>query len=122
MLPVQLDGTLEWPKEPRPISRVYTVRRWDEQAGELDIDFVKHGTGVATVWAYRCQEGDTVHVAGPASSMAPPSADWLLVVGDDTALPAIARLLDDLRPALAPRCSSRSRVRITGSRSQIRRA
>lgn len=96
VLPIQQDGTVELPKDPRPISKVYTVRRWDPESGELDVDFVKHGTGVATVWAYRTKPGDRIHIAGPAASMALPRADWLLVVGDDTAVPAIARLLEQL--------------------------
>lgn len=96
VLPVQEDGNLEWPRDPRPIFKAYTVRRWDPPSGELDVDFVKHGTGVATVWAYRAQPGDRVHVAGPAASQELPRADWLLVVGDDTAVPAIARLLEEL--------------------------
>ncbi|MGO1665169.1 SIP domain-containing protein [Candidatus Corynebacterium faecigallinarum] len=96
VLPVQDEGHLDWPKDPRALSRVYTVRRWNPETGELDVDFIKHGTGIATSWAYRAQPGDRVHVAGPAASLALPDADWLLVAGDDTALPAIARLLEEL--------------------------
>ena len=97
VLPVQKDGTVEFGKDPRPLSKNYTVRRWDAGSAELDVDFVKHGTGVATTWAYRCNVGDTVHIAGPIRSAALPTGiDWLLVVGDDTAVPAIARLLEEL--------------------------
>lgn len=42
VLPVQDEAHLDWPKDPRALSRVYTVRRWDHTAQELDIDFVKH--------------------------------------------------------------------------------
>lgn len=96
VLPVQKEKGLDLPRDPRPLSRVYTVRRWDPASGELDVDFVKHGIGVGTTWAYRTQPGDHVHFFGPATSSGLPEADWLLVAGDDTAIPAIARLLDEL--------------------------
>ncbi len=97
VLPVQKQKGLDLPRIPRPLSRAYSVRRWDPEAGELDVDFVKHGIGVGTTWAYRAQPGDRIHFYGPSASRAlPHDADWLLVAGDDTAIPAIARLLDDL--------------------------
>lgn len=100
VLPVQGEAKLIVPKDPRPLSRAYTVRRWDPEAGELDVDFVKHGVGAGTTWAYRTQPGDRIHLSGPSTSKTfPTGADWLLVAGDDTALPAIGRLLDELPPA-----------------------
>lgn len=97
VLPVQQETGLDMPKDPRPLSRTYTVRRWDAEAGELEVDFVKHGIGVGTTWAYRAQPGDRIHFYGPSSSKTfPVDADWLLVAGDDTAIPAVARLLDEL--------------------------
>lgn len=96
VLPTQAEGHLDWPKEPRPLNKVYTVRRWDAEAGELDVDFVKHGVGVATTWAYRATPGERIHFFGPSASSGLPDADWLLVAGDDTAIPAIARLLEEL--------------------------
>ncbi|WP_062437947.1 siderophore-interacting protein [Herbidospora daliensis] len=99
VLPVQGAAKLIVPKDPRPLSRAYTVRRWDPEAGELDVDFVKHGVGAGTTWAYRAQPGDLIHLSGPSTSKDfPAGADWLLVAGDDTALPAIGRLLDELPP------------------------
>lgn len=100
VLPVQKENRLDLPRNPRPLSREYTVRRWDAEAGELDVDFVQHGIGVGTTWAYRAQAGDRIHFYGPSSSRAlPEDADWLLVAGDDTTIPAIARLLDELPDA-----------------------
>ncbi|MDQ7909529.1 siderophore-interacting protein [Phytohabitans sp. ZYX-F-186] len=97
VLPVQKERGLDLPRDPRPLSRIYTVRRWEPKTGELDIDFVKHGIGVGTTWAYRAQVGDRIHFFGPGSSRAlPQDADWLLVAGDDTTVPAIARLLEEL--------------------------
>ncbi|WP_394618757.1 SIP domain-containing protein [Lentzea sp. JNUCC 0626] len=97
VLPVYRDGKFRWPADPPALWRVYTVRRYDAQAGELDIDFVKHGVGVATTWAYRAKAGDRLHVGGPsASSGLPEGYDRFLVIGDDTAIPAIDRLLREL--------------------------
>lgn len=97
VLPYMQDGKVVIPKDPRPLSKVYTVRRWDSAAREVDIEFVKHGVGIATTWAYRAQVGQRIHVVGPSSSMGLPNGyDRLLVAGDETALPAMARLLEDL--------------------------
>ena len=96
VLPTQEPGHVDWPKSPRALSKVYTVRRWNADAKELTLDFVKHGTGVATTWAYRASIGDRVHLVSPPASGAAPAADWLLVAGDDTAIPAIDRLLEEL--------------------------
>lgn len=97
VLPVQGEAKLIVPKDPRPLSRAYTIRRWDPEAGELDVDFVEHGVGVGTTWADRTRPGDRIHLSGPRTSKAfPTGADWWLVAGDDTALPAIGRLLDEL--------------------------
>jgi NADPH-dependent ferric siderophore reductase len=97
VLPVQKAKGVDLPKDPRPLSRAYTVRRWDPEAGEMDVDFVSHGIGVGTTWAYRARPGDRIHFYGPSASRAlPHDADWFLVAGDDTAIPAIARLLDEL--------------------------
>jgi NADPH-dependent ferric siderophore reductase len=97
VLPVQTEKGVDLPRDPRPLSRIYTVRRWAPEARELDIDVLKHGIGVGTTWAYRAQVGDRIHFFGPSASRAlPDDADWLLVAGDDSTIPAIARLLDEL--------------------------
>ncbi|GAA2274551.1 hypothetical protein GCM10009853_030670 [Glycomyces scopariae] len=97
VLPVQRATGVDLPRDPRPLTRAYTVRRWDGAAGELDVDFVKHGIGIGTTWAYRVRPGDRIHLYGPSASRSlPEAADWLVVAGDDTAVPAIARLLDEL--------------------------
>lgn len=97
LLPVQLEGSVRPPDEGRVLSRGYTVRRWDRDAGELTVDVVIHGTGIGATWAARAVPGDRVHFFGPLLSHSTPlDADWLLVAGDETALPAIARLLEEL--------------------------
>jgi NADPH-dependent ferric siderophore reductase len=97
VLPVQKATGLDMPRDRRLLSRAYTVRRWSPETRELDIDVVTHGIGVGTTWAARARSGDRIHIYGPSTSRAlPHDAEWLLVVGDDTAMPAIARLLDGL--------------------------
>lgn len=94
--PTQADGVLSWPRDEKAIVRTYTVRRWDEAAGELDVDFVNHGVGPATSWANRVQVGERIQIAGPKmSSGHPEDADWVLIAGDETALPAIGRWLEE---------------------------
>ncbi|MDC0707450.1 siderophore-interacting protein [Stigmatella sp. ncwal1] len=83
--------------QPRPASRDYTPRRYDAAAGELDIDFVVHGSGPGTTWATHAKPGDFVGVGGPRSSMiVPQDFAWYLLAGDSTALPAIGRWLEEL--------------------------
>jgi len=88
----------ELPREQWPISRTYTVRRWDADARELTVDFVHHGDeGVAGPWAADAQPGDVLHFNGPGGGYAPSSdADWYLLAGDESALPAIAASLEQL--------------------------
>jgi NADPH-dependent ferric siderophore reductase len=75
-----------------PTRRRYTVRRWDPAARELTVDFVVHGdSGVAGPWAKSVGPGDVLVFEGPSSGYRPdPTADWHLMVGDESALPAIA--------------------------------
>ncbi|OLL73492.1 iron-chelator utilization protein [Pseudonocardia sp. Ae168_Ps1] len=97
VLPIQGEGGVTFAPGRRPLAKAYSVRRWNPETGELDVDVVRHGVGVATTWAYRAAPGDRIHLGGPSSSKAMPvGAQQLLVVGDETALPAIARLLDEL--------------------------
>lgn len=77
--------------------RNYTVRRHDPAAGELDIDVVLHQPrGPACTWAEQTPIGGRVGYAGPRIDYAPvEGADWLLLTGDETALPAIAAILEE---------------------------
>jgi NADPH-dependent ferric siderophore reductase len=77
-----------------PIHRDYTIRAWDPEARELTLDFVLHGHGVASRWARRAQAGDTLVVNGPSANwLLPEDSPRLLALGDETALPAIARII-----------------------------
>ncbi|WP_329103178.1 siderophore-interacting protein [Micromonospora sp. NBC_01699] len=86
------------PAEQWPRLRSYTVRAFDPAAAELTIDFVYHGDeGLAGPWAARARTGDPVMFLGPGGGYAPdPDADWHLLVGDESALPAIAATLERL--------------------------
>jgi NADPH-dependent ferric siderophore reductase len=80
-----------------PAMRDYTPRRYDQDTLELDIDFVLHGDGPAATWAEHAKPGQFLHIAGPRGSMIVPDIfDSYLLIGDETALPAIARRLEGL--------------------------
>jgi NADPH-dependent ferric siderophore reductase len=83
------------PREAWPRTRTYSVSAWDPAARQLTIDFVHHGdTGVAGPWAAAAQPGDWLQFAGPGGAYAPdPAADWHLMVGDASVIPAIAASL-----------------------------
>ncbi len=83
--------------QPRPPARDYTPRRYDPVAQELDIEFVLHGDGPASTWAAQAKPGQFLGVGGPRGSFVVPTEfDWHLLVGDETALPAIGRRLEEL--------------------------
>lgn len=88
----------EFPRDQWPVTRTYTVRTWDPQTRELAVDFVIHGDeGLAGPWAKRVQPGATVRFLGPGGGYAPDAeADWHLLAGDESALPAIAAALEAL--------------------------
>ncbi|GAA1858577.1 siderophore-interacting protein [Asanoa iriomotensis] len=87
------------PREQLPVVRTYTVRWVDRSAGRLAIDFVTHGdTGVAAPWAMKAVPGDRLVLSGPGGAYAPdPAVGWHVLVGDLSALPAIAAALESMR-------------------------
>lgn len=89
-----------YPAEQWPTMRTYTVRSWDEATRELAIDFVHHGDeGVAGPWAASAQPGDVLWFNGPGGAYRPDAgADWHLLVGDESALPAIGSAVEQLPP------------------------
>ena len=81
----------------RPVMRTYTPRRFDPVTRELDVDFVIHGEGPASAWAAQASVGQSLQIAGPGRSYTPdPTADWFILAGDETAIPALATLLEVL--------------------------
>ena len=80
-----------------PVMRDYTPRRFDAAARELDVEFALHGDGPAANWAGQARPGQRVTIGGPRGSfIVPLDFEWHLLVGDETALPAIARRLEEL--------------------------
>lgn len=95
------DGPVFTADKPRSPARDYTPRRYDAAAQELDIEFALHGHGPAAQWAASARPGQYLGVGGPRGSFVIDAQfDGYLLVGDDTALPAIARRLESL-PAQA---------------------
>jgi NADPH-dependent ferric siderophore reductase len=91
------DGTLDAAGAPNMLSRDFTPRRYDPAANTLEIDFALHDAGPATRWAAQAKPGGTLIVGGPRGSfIIPLTYDWHLLVGDETALPAISRRLAEL--------------------------
>ncbi|HMR30567.1 MAG TPA: siderophore-interacting protein [Geminicoccaceae bacterium] len=80
-----------------PERRDYTPRHFDPAARTLAIDFAVHDAGPATQWAIDAAPGEVLEIGGPrGSAVVSPTFDWWLLVGDETALPAIGRRIEEL--------------------------
>jgi NADPH-dependent ferric siderophore reductase len=80
-----------------PVRRDYTPRHFDAAARELTIEFALHGDGPAANWASQATPGQRATIGGPRGSfIIPLDYDWHLFIGDETALPAVARRLEEL--------------------------
>lgn len=118
-VPTELRGADNWytdwlaiPEERRGAMRTYSIRDLivDNGGTRLVVDFVLHLeeglSGPASHWADAAQPGDQVLIAAPRRGrldgggieFAPGDAQELVLVGDETAAPAIARILEDLGP------------------------
>lgn len=95
------------PQEIRPIARTYTLRRVNADAGEVEVEFVMHGTeGPASAWALNAEPGAALQMVAPNRACttssggyewAPhPDVERALVVADETALPAAKAILEQL--------------------------
>ncbi|MBV1933389.1 MAG: siderophore-interacting protein [Parvibaculaceae bacterium] len=92
---IQEDGTTKWARGKDELSnRVFTIRYIS--ATHLTFDLISHPKGEAIDWIRNVQSGDEVLVTGPGGGYFPPSDKWLLMGGDETALPALARILENL--------------------------
>jgi NADPH-dependent ferric siderophore reductase len=79
----------------RPLSRTYTPRYFDAARLELTVDFVLHGEGPASTWAAQAQVGQPMVIGGPGRAyQVDAQAQWLLLAGDESAIPAIATILE----------------------------
>ncbi|MDD1014584.1 siderophore-interacting protein [Pseudomonas rubra] len=93
--------------EQSPPMRTYTIRQLRREAREVDVEFVLHGVnGPASAWATQARVGDRLQMVAPnlAYDGDPGGYEWrppknlrnLLLIGDETALPAIAGILEQL--------------------------
>ena len=88
------DGLVAYDRN-RVIMRTYTPRAWDGDAGELTIDVFIHGEGPASAWAEQTQPGHEVAVSRPRARYdADATAPWLVLAGDESAVPAIGTILE----------------------------
>ena len=81
-----------------PVMRDFTPRHFDAAAGELWVDFFLHAAGPAATWAGRARVGQTLEIGGPRGSalIALQGIDAHVLIGDETALPAISRRVEEL--------------------------
>ncbi|MGV6874157.1 DUF2218 domain-containing protein [Pseudochelatococcus sp. B33] len=95
------DGRPRWPQgAARPAARVYTIRHIDTERGEVAIDMVLHGDpdddhAPGAGFALHARPGDIVGMTGPGGGSIGEARRYILL-GDETALPAIARLLETM--------------------------
>lgn len=94
---IDADGKPVWPEGNRPTMRDYTPLQHDAANSTLVIDFAIHKAGPATAWALNAKAGDGLGVGGPRGSfIISPEFEWHLLMGDETAVPAINRRLAEL--------------------------
>lgn len=87
------------PGQPRPTTRTYTPRLFDPVRRELVVDFVRHGEGVASEWVEQAGIGSPLLIAGPGGGQAfPEDLQHLVLLADESALPAVGTILDHLPP------------------------
>ena len=115
--PLTLDSFADLPSAKQPVVRTLTVRRADPAAREIAIDVVVHGEhGAAGLWAATAEPGQPVYLMGPSGAYAPdPAADWHLLAGDETALPAISVALE----ALPANAIGQALIEIAGPEDEI---
>ena len=95
--------------------RDYTPARFDAAAAELDIEVALHDAGPASDWAAQAFVGQWIGIAGPRGSLVTPTGfDWHWLIGDETALPAIARRLSELPAGVA----ATVRIRVSDAADQ----
>lgn len=114
-MPTPGPAGLSWPNG-RPIMRTYTPRRYDTAANTLEVQFVLHGEGPAARFAQNATAGDRAAIGGPGGrfSVDPTVSTWW-IGGDESALPAIATLIE----ALPARASAEVHLEVEGSGHHI---
>lgn len=106
------------PRDQWPVSRTYTVRSWAPTTRELTLDFVVHGDeGLAGPFAQNAVPGQQVRFTGPGGAYSPdPDADWHLLAGDESALPAVAAALE----AMPANASVRALIEVEGPQEELK--
>ena len=84
------------PDEERPDLRWYTVRDHRPEDRQIDVDFVVHGDeGPGTRFAGRARVGSALGIRECTALYAPlPETRARVIIGDESSLPAIARILE----------------------------
>ncbi len=115
--PLTLDSFADVPAEKKPSVRTMTVRRVDVAAHQITVDIVVHGEhGIAGVWAAGARPGQPIYLMGPGGAYTPdPAADWHLLAGDESALPAIAAALE----ALPANAIGKAFIEVAGQEDEI---
>lgn len=104
VLPAVVEDALDYASIDLDLLRTYTIRRFDAERGEVTVDFVVHGHGVATTWARGAAVGDRVGLNTPIGLYDPPeSLTWQVLAADLAGLPALCRLLEQSPPEVRTR-------------------
>jgi NADPH-dependent ferric siderophore reductase len=83
----------------RRVKRRYTIRHARPDVGVLDLDVLLHGDGPGATWGATAVPGDAIEFQGPRGKLELTAADWHLLAGDESALPAIAAVCEALPAA-----------------------
>lgn len=100
----QPEYKIDYPDDAPPYEiKAYTIRRYDLENQEIDVDVAIHNQGHGVVWAQNAEPGQTVLVGGAWGSYVYEGAmDHIVLIGDETALPAIGHWIERLQaPTLA---------------------
>ncbi len=110
VIPVWRGNEFLLPNGERPVIRTLTPRRFDAIAAELEVQIVVHDGGAASRWVSAAAPGDPAAMSGPGRGYRiDADAAGFLLVGDETAIPAIAQLLEWMPPAIGRRGAHRGR-------------
>ena len=99
----------------RRVKRRYTIRHARPASGELDLDVLLHGDGPGARWGADAQPGDVVEFQGPRGKLELRPAAAHLLIGDESALPAIAAICEAL-PSSEP---ARALIEVTDAADEL---
>jgi NADPH-dependent ferric siderophore reductase len=76
----------------RRVKRRYTIRHYRREVDEMDLDVLLHGAGPGARWGSTASPGEQVQFQGPRGKLELRPAPWHLLIGDESAIPAIASI------------------------------